>query len=127
MTTQETLKVRNAAKYSIFPDSNRSEPLSQLAHWFGDSDLQKMRPESKLHLLAILAQWQAGNTQQEGYYSLTESFYGYAFFDDVPEDVEHAIVSLSGLTNDDCFHLMVALALQIKHWIYQSLTTATNH
>ena len=119
MTTQETVKM-NASKYSIFSSINRSEPLSRLARWFGDSSLQKMRPESKLHLLAILAQWQAVDTQQEGYYSLTESFYGYVFFDDLPEEVEHAIVSLSGLTDDDCFHLMVALALQIKHGIYQS-------
>ena len=119
MTTQETVKM-NAAKYNIFPSGNRSEPLSQLAHWFGDSSLQKMRPESKLHLLAILAQWQAVDTQEEGYYGLIDSFYGYAFFDDLPEEVEHAIVSLSGLTDDDCCHLMVALALQIKHGIYQS-------
>ena len=119
MNTQETVKM-NASKYSIFHGSNRSEPLSQLARWFGDSSLQKMRPGSKLHLLSILAQWQAVDTQQEGYYSLTESFYGYAHFDDLPEEVHHAIVSLSGLNDDDCFHLMVALALQIKHGIYQS-------
>jgi len=110
----------NAAKYSIFPNVKRSEPLSQLANWFGDSSLQKMRPESKLHLLSILAQRQAVNTQQEGYYGLIDSFYGYTHFDNLPEEVEHAIVSLSGLTDDDCFHLMVALALQIKHGIYQS-------
>ena len=119
MTTQETLKM-NASKYSIFPSSNRSIPLSQLAHWFGDSSLQKMRPESKLHLLSILAQWQAIDTQHEGCYSLTESFYGYAHFDDLPEEVEHAIVCLSGLSDNDCCHLMVALSLQIKHGIYQT-------
>jgi len=109
----------NYEKCSIFPSSTRSAPLAQLAHWFGDSSLKEMEPESKLHLLAILAQWQAVDTQQESSYSLTESFYGYAFFDDLPEEVEHAIVSLSGLTDDDCCHLMVALALQIKHGVYQ--------
>ena len=117
MFTQETLKM-NASKYSIFSSINRSEPLSQLARWFGDSSLQKMRVESKLHLLSILAQWQAVDTQQEGYYSLNESFYGYAHFDDLPEEVEHAIVCLSGLGDDDCCHLIVALALQIKNGIY---------
>ena len=110
----------NTAKYSILPSSNRSEPLSQLARWFGDSSLQKMRPESKLNLLAILAQWQAIDTQNEGYYSLTESFYGYAHFEGLPEEVEHAIVCLSGLSDNDCCHLMVALSLQIKHGIYQT-------
>ena len=119
MTTQETLKM-NAAKYSIFPSINKSIPLAQLAHWFGDSDLQKMRPESKLHLLSILSQWQAVNTQQEGYYGLIDSFYGYAHFDDLPEEVHHAIVCLSGLSDDDSCHLMVALSLQIKHGIYQT-------
>ena len=116
MNTQATLKMNT--KYSIFPSINRSEPLSQLARWFGDSDLQKMRPESKLHLLSILSQWQAVNTQQEGYYGLVDSFYGSAHFEGLPEEVEHAIVCLSGLGDDDCCHLMVALALQIKNGIY---------
>jgi len=111
--------MNNSEECSIFPNSTRSKPLAELAYFFGDSSLKEMEPESKLHLLAILAQWQAIDTQQESYYSLTESFYGYAFFNDLPEEVEHAIACLSGLTDDDCFHLMVALALQIKHGVYQ--------
>jgi len=109
----------NPGKYSIFPSGDtRPRPLSDLAYFFGDSNLKHVSPESKLHLLAILAQWQAVDTQQESSYSLTESFYGYAHFDDLPEEVEHAIVSLSGLTDDDCCHLMVALSLQLKHGVY---------
>ena len=112
--------MNNHEKCSIFPSGTRSTPLAELAYAFGDSSLKEMTPESKLHLLAILAQWQAVDTQQECSYSLTESFYGYAFFDDLPEEVEQAIVSLSGLTDDDCIHLMLALSLQIKHGVYAS-------
>ena len=112
--------MNNHEKCSIFPSGTRSAPLAELAYAFGDSSLKEMMPESKLHLLAILAQWQAVDTQQECSYSLTESFYGYAFFDDLPEEVEQAIVSLSGLTDDDCIHLMLALSLQIKHGVYAS-------
>ena len=107
-------------KYSIYPSGDRSEALGELAHFFGDSSLQQMKPESKLHLLAILAQWQAMDTQLECSYGLVESFYGYAMFDELPEEVEHAIACLSGLTDDDCFHLMLALSLQIKHGVYSS-------
>ena len=112
--------MNNHEKCSIFPSGTRSAPLAELAYAFGDSSLKEMEPESKLHLLAILAQCQAVDTQQECSYALVDSFYGYAMFDDLPEEVEHAIVSLSGLTDDDCFHLMVALSLQIKHGVYQS-------
>jgi len=111
--------MNNSEECSIFPSGTRSKPLAELAYAFGDSSLKEMEPESKLHLLAILAQWQAVDTQQESSYSLVESFYAYAMFDELPDEVEQAIVTLIGITDDDCFHLMVALALQIKHGVYQ--------
>ena len=114
--------MNNYEKCSIFHNVSGSgdtpKPLAELAYAFGDSSLKEMEPESKLHLLAILAQWQAVDTQQEGSYGLVDSFYGYAMFDDLPGEVEQAIVSLQGLTDDDCFSLMVALSLQIKHGVY---------
>ena len=111
----------NGTKYSIFPSSNRPKPLTELAYAFGDSNLIEMTRESKRHLIDILTQWQAFKVkQQKGYFGLEDAFYSYEHFNDLSNQVEQAIVSLSGLSDDDCFHLMVALALQIKHGIYQS-------
>jgi len=105
-------------KCSIFHGSNQSAPLFELGKWFGDSTLTKMSLESKTHLLAILAQWQAVKLNKEDY-GMGEAFYGYAFYDHLLNEVLSAIASLEDLNDEDCCHLMTALALQIKHGIYQ--------
>ena len=107
---------------SIFYQSSTvTPPLKQIAEEFGDN-LELLSAIGKLHLLSVLAFWQAVDTElqettEDETYTLPEAIEDYAA--DLPEDALAALKSLEGLTDQACLDLIVAIANQIRDGVFQ--------
>ena len=108
---------------SIFYQSSTvTPPLKQITENYGDN-LELLAASEKLHLLSVLAFWQAldtelqETTQDSEIYTLAEAIEDYAA--DLPGDALAALKSLEGLTDQACLDLMVAIANQLRDGVFQ--------
>ena len=102
--------------------SQMTAPLKQLISDYGDY-LELLSACEKLHLLSVLAFWQAldtelqETTEDSETYTLAEAIEDYAA--DLPGDALAALKSLEGLTDQACLDLIVAIANQIRDGVFQ--------
>lgn len=97
-----------------------SDCLTTLSNRFG-TRLERLAACEKLHLLSVLAFWQAVDTElvettDNETYSLQEAIEDYAA--DIPGDTLEALQTLEGLGDQACLDLMVALSNQLRDGVY---------
>ena len=102
--------------------STMTPPLKQITEDYGEY-LELLSACEKLHLLSVLAFWQAVDTElqettEDETFTLAEAIEDYAA--DLPGDALAALKSLEGLTDQACLDLMVSIANQLREGVYQS-------
>lgn len=99
--------------------STMNDRVKQIILDYGDW-LEGLSAVDKLHLLLFLTKWQTLDTERRedrcGTYSLETATKDHA--DLLPEKTLKVITTLEGLTDDDCFDLMVAIANQIRDRVF---------
>ena len=102
--------------------SKMTAPLRRLIVDYGDC-LELLSACEKLHLLSVLAFWQAVDTELQettddnNTYSLAEAIEDYAA--DLPGDVLAALKCLEGIEVGQVCDLMVAIASQVRDGVFQ--------
>jgi len=101
--------------------STMTPPLKQITEDYGDN-LELLAASEKLHLLSVLAFWQAVDTElqettEDETFTLAEAIEDYAA--DLPGDALAVLKSLEGLTDQACLDLMVAIANQLRDGVFQ--------
>ena len=108
--------------------SQMTAPLRKLIADYGDC-LELLSAHEKLHLLAVLAMWQARDTElsedpedQDSLgivetYELAESIEDYPF--EFSGDTLQALRSLEGIEVDQILDLMVAISCQVRDGVFQ--------
>ena len=109
--------------------SKMTAPLKQLIADYGDC-LELLSAAEKLHLLAVLALWQARDTElgedpdDQDSLGIAETYELAEAVEDYPcefsGDTLQALKSLEGIEVDQILDLMVAIACQVRDGVYQS-------
>ena len=109
--------------------SQMTAPLKQLIADYGDC-LELLSAAEKLHLLAVLALWQARDTElgedpdDQDSLGIAETYELAEAVEDYPcefsGDTLQALKSLEGIEVDQILDLMVAIACQLRDGVYQS-------
>jgi len=107
--------------------STMTAPLKQLIDHYGDC-LELLSAHEKLHLLAILAFWQALDTELSEKSDDSDSLGCEAYrladaIEDYPAEISGdtlaALKCLEGIEVDEVVDLMVAIASQIRDGVFQ--------
>ena len=110
-----------------FQASTMTAPLKQITEDYGDY-LELLSACEKLHLLSVLAFWQALDTElsEESVdpdsigceaYGLANATEDYAA--ELTSNTLGALKSLEGLTDQACLDLMVAISCQLRNGVFQ--------
>lgn len=112
----------NKTDLITYQASKLTDPLKQIIADYGDC-LELLTAEEKLHLLAILAFWQALDTElteeSEGCeaYRLADAIEDYP--PEISGDTLAALKCLEGVEADQVCDLMVAIASQLRDGVFQ--------